>query len=475
MQEFIGRKRELSLLKDLQEKERAAIVTIKGRRRIGKSRLVREFAVGKRFLDFVGIAPIEGVSAQDQRDNFARQFVGHLRIPPLTFNDWSDAFTHLSNSLDDQPTVILLDEISWLGSKDSTFLPKLVAWWETKLQHRSDVILVLCGSQSTWVEENIINGTGFFGRIALMLDLEELSLKECATFIKVLGFKVSDYDIYKLLSVTGGVPWYLESLSPHETVEHNIKRLCFEKGGLLTTEFDRIFHDLFSTRGDVYKKIIASLGDGMKTLEELRQAIQYPKGGALGLYMKNLIVSGYVTQNYSWSIKTTKIGRNHLYRLSDNYLRFYLKYIEPNLPKINKNFFRDLSLMSLPSWDIMFGFQVETLLLKNRLTLLQSLDIPSSDVEADGPYIQRKTVTTKGCQVDYLIQTKTKTLFVCEFKFKRKPLGTSVIEDMEAKLERLSVPRGFGVVPVLFHLGDISDSVHTKKYFYRIIDIADFL
>lgn len=475
MQPFIGRQRELSLLKALKATKRAAIVTIKGRRRIGKSRLVREFANGQRLLDFVGIAPIEGVTAQDQRDNFARQFVGHLRIPPLTFNDWSDAFAHISAILDDRSTVILLDEISWIGSKDPTFLPKLMAWWETKLQHCPQVILVLCGSQSTWVEDNIINSTAFFGRIALMLELEDLSLKECSTFIKTLGFKASDYDTYQLLSVTGGVPWYLELLSPHETVEHNIKRLCFEKNGFMTTEFDRIFHDLFNTRGDTYKKIITSLGSGMKTLEELRQDIQYPKGGALGNYVRNLMVSGYVSQNYTWSLKTTKMGKNHLYRLSDNYLRFYLKYIEPNLPRINKNFFRDFSLMSLPSWEVMFGFQVETLLLKNRLTLLQSLGLPSSEVGADGPYIQRKTAHVKGCQIDYLIQTQTKTLFLCEFKFKRKPLGLSVIDDMQTKLDRLSVPRGFGIVPVLFHLGDLSDSVYAKNYFYRIIDIADFL
>lgn len=110
------------------------------------------------------------------------------------------------------------------------FFQKLVVWWEKKLQHCPQVILVLCGSQSIWVEDNIINGTAFFGRLALMLELEDLSLKECATFVKTLGFRISDYDTYELLSVTGDVPCYLELLAPHEPVDNNIKKACFEKG-----------------------------------------------------------------------------------------------------------------------------------------------------------------------------------------------------------------------------------------------------
>jgi hypothetical protein len=123
----------------------------------------------------------------------------------------------------------------------------------------------------------------------------------------------------------------------------------------------------------------------------------------------------------------------------------------------------------------MIGFQVESLLLQNRTLLLNAMGLPSFDVVADNPYIQRPTVRHKGCQIDYLIHTRGKTLFVAEFKFNRKALGLEVIEEMQDKISRFSVPRGCGIAPVLFTLGGATESVHEKRYFYRIIELANFL
>src|SRR5262249_8744 len=162
---------------------------------------------------------------------------------------WSDAFNYLTQHLTDKPTVILFDEISWMSTKDPTFVPLLKVWWDTTLQQYNNVMLVLCGSISTWIEENIINSTAFFGRISLQLELTELSLPECHQFLSHNGFKGSDYDLLTLLSVVGGVPWYLEQIDSHYTAQDNIQRLCFNNNGILVKEFDRIFYDLFSSRG----------------------------------------------------------------------------------------------------------------------------------------------------------------------------------------------------------------------------------
>lgn len=306
MKTFIGRKKELQRLQELKSLGRASLVVIKGRRRIGKSRLVEEFGKKMHFLSFSGLAPVKGVTAQDQRDHFARQLAHLFHQPPYTFTDWDDGFLHLSQQLSAKPTLILFDEISWMGSKDKTFLPKLKSWWDLTHQNFPQVVLVLCGSISAWIDENILNSTAFFGRITLCLELEELSLSECHIFLGEQGFKGSDLDIFKILSVTGGIPWYLEQMQPIQTADENIKRLCFEKGGLFVQEFDRIFHDLFHSRGSIYQSILHILSNGMCDLVEIRDTLGYSKSGSLSKHLAMLETSGFVSKHSSWSLKTGK-------------------------------------------------------------------------------------------------------------------------------------------------------------------------
>lgn len=475
MKPFVGRKHELKRLEDLMTMRNSSIAVIKGRRRIGKSRLAEEFGKNKTFLSFSGLVPIERVNAQDQRDTFAKQLASHFHLPALTFTDWTDAFAYLTLQLKKEKTVILFDEISWMGSKDPTFIPKLKICWDLVLQNHPSVVLILCGSISTWIDENIINSTAFFGRISLCVDLGELTLPECHQFLKERGVKGSLFDIFKILSITGGIPWYLELIHPHHTVDENIKRLCFEKGGILVDEFDQIFHDLFSVRGSVYKKITHILAEGMRDFSDIRIALDYTQSGSLSAHLTALETSGFVSKHYSWSIKKGSTGKKSIYRLCDNYLRFYIRYIEPNLPKIHQNAYSQFSLSNLQGWEVMMGFQLENLLLKNRPLLLSSLGIYPQDVLVDNPYIQRATSQHKGCQIDYLIQTHSNSLFICEIKMRKREIGLEVIQAMEKKIKDFARPKGFGICPVLFHLGPVSDAVLSSQFFYRIIDVMDFL
>lgn len=473
MKPFIGRKNELQRLEDLSKSSRACIAVIKGRRRIGKSRLAEEFGKDKVFLPFSGLAPAKRVKAQDQRDAFARQLKALFQLPPVTFTDWSEAFTYLSKYLTEKPTVILFDEISWMSAKDPTFVSKLKVWWDLVLQNHPSVTLILCGSISTWINKNIINSTAFFGRISLYLELTELSIPQCREFLNLRGFKGSDLEFFKILCVTGGVPWYLEQIQTHQSADENIKRLCFEKSGLLVHEFERIFNDLFSKRGEIYKRIVRALSEGMQDRSTLQKAIAYPRSGTLSHHLKDLEICGFVSKHPDWSLKTGKIGKSTLYRLSDNYLRFYLHYIEPNLTKIEQGAFLDVPLSSLSGWEPMLGYQLETLLLKNRPLLYKAIGIHAQDIVNDNPYWQKTTGRKKGCQIDYLIQMHSHNLFVCEVKMRLRTLSTEVIDEMKTKIATLSYPKGFGISPVLFYLGTISDALLSSRYFYRIVDIAD--
>jgi AAA+ ATPase superfamily predicted ATPase len=479
MVKFIGRIEELEKLSDLKKsfsaKGLAQLVVIKGRRRIGKSRLAEEFAQGKTFISFSGIFPVDNTTKQDQLDIFADQFCRNFQLSPLTFRDWTHALSHLADHLGDEEVVILFDEISWMGSKDSNFVSKLKVWWDLHIHKRANVMVIFCGSISTWIDQNIINSSSFFGRIALTIDLPPLSLPECAQFLRTIGFKGSSYDVYKILAVTGGIPWYLEQIYAHEMADENIKRLCFSKGALLTHEFDRIFSDLFSYRGEIYKKLIIHLADGMKHLNQLRQEVEYSASGTFSSIMNNLIAAGFVTKHFQWSLKTGGLSKYSLYRLSDPYLRFYIKYIEPNIRKIDQGSFKNISINQLPGWESLLGYQVESLLLYNRSFMLKAIGIEPADVVGDNPYVQLKNTRQRGCQIDYLIQTRSNNLYLCEFKFNRRELGTSVIESVQEKVKRFSIPKGFGIAPVLLHLSGVTNQVYDRHYFYKIIDVSDFL
>ncbi len=474
---FIGRKAELAKLKALYDRKTSCLAVIKGRRRVGKSRLLSEFFLQNssgRFFSFSGLSPQNGVSAQAQRDHFGRQLSNHLQIPPVTFLDWTDALNHLAHHILESD-IILFDEISWMAFDDATFVPKLKVWWDTILSQKPHLVLVFCGSVSTWIEKNILSSTAFFGRVSLTLTIEPFSINESNQFITDLGFKGSPIERYRLLSILGGIPWYLEQINPKKMADANISDLCFQKDGLLVLEFDRIFHDLFNGKGATYKKILESLKDGMKSLKDIRGEIQFSHSGSLSEMMQNLIISGFVKMHRLWSLKTENPLKQSLYRICDPYLRFYLKNIEPNRFKIEQGFFDDLDLAQVPGFDVHMGLQVESLLLQNRQLLLKSIGIVPSECSFDGPYRQVKTLRTKGCQVDYLVQTRTNNLFLCEFKFKRRELGIEIIEEVQERMARLSIPRGLAIVPVLFHIGGVSESVIDKQYFYRIIDISDFL
>lgn len=296
---------------------------------------------------------------QAQIDYFSHQMTAQLHLPIVTFHDWADALNFLSHHIQ-EGAAVLFDEISWMGGKDPTFVPKLKAWWDIALAKKQHVLLIFCGSVSTWIDDNIINSTAFFGRISLTLSIEPFSITESALFLKKNGFKGSSFEIYKILSLLGGVPWYLQQIDPHQMADQNIMSLCFQKNGSLVHEFNRIFNDVFNGKGEIYKKILEALKDGMKTLADLRDAVEFPNSGTFSLLVDHLITCGFISEHYQWSMKTEKLARQNLCRICDPYIRFYLKTIE----KINYGLNKGLMMMS-----VCLKFQDSMLMLGSRWSI----------------------------------------------------------------------------------------------------------
>lgn len=472
---FLGRKQEISRLARLKRLKKPSLVVIKGRRRVGKSTLVQEFAKGKRFISLSGLPPDPGMTDQKQRDAFGDQLCAQLGLPRVTFSSWPDALRFLAAQLKREETVVLFDEISWMGGFDPSFLGSVKTWWDQEGCRKEGLILILCGSISIWIEKNILRSTGFVGRISLVLNLKPLSLQESVQFLRKKGFAGSIYEVLKILSVTGGIPWYLDLIDPKESADRNIYELCFEPASQLINEFETIFHDLFERTAVLYRKILQALVDGMKTQQEIREELDLDEGGVLSEYLENLIAAGFISGHYQWSLQKGTIGRQKLYRLSDCFLRFQLKYVEPYRALIEQGSYKKATTGKLPGWDAMMGFQVESLLLTNREFLFQALGIDPADVVRDNPFFQTPTTRRKGCQIDYLIQLRSNTLILCEFKFSKSELSSSVLAEIEGKCKALAAPKSFGKAPALFHIGGVSPKIAESPLFYRIIDLGELL
>lgn len=472
---FLGRSKEIQTLNALWRKNVASLVVISGRRRVGKSRLVEHFAKGGKFYNFSGLYPSPQTTAQSQRDEFGQQLANHFDLPHIVSPDWTELFNYLAKQTQKQKCVILLDEISWMGSKDPDFLGKLKIAWDMKFKKNNKLILVLCGSVSSWIEQNILKSPNFMGRVSLPLALKELPLSVCNKLIDATGGKYSTYEKFIFLSIFGGIPRYFEEIKPELSAIDNIKALCFSSSGFLVSEFDDIFSDVFGAKSKTYQNIVESLQNGPQEYQEICKKLNMEKSGYLLNTLTNLQKAGFVSRDYTWHLKNGELSRLSQYRLSDNYIRFYLKYIKKNKAKINNDYFDNISLLSFSGIEAILGLQFENLVLNNRHNLLKLLNISPETIVVDNPYFQRKTTRVKGCQIDYLIQTKHKILYLCEIRFRTKPISSNIVEEMSKKINALNVPPGFTVRTVLIQVNGITKSLRESQYFTHIIDFCQCL
>ncbi|MBS0184888.1 MAG: AAA family ATPase [Proteobacteria bacterium] len=476
MAKFIGRKRELEILHGLTQKKTASLIVIKGRRRIGKSRLIKEFGeTHKPYYIFSGLPPTPQTTKQSQINEFVRQLREYFRLPNIRFSDWGDVFYFLADKVKTGKVIVVFDEISWIGSKDSDFLGKLKNAWDLHFKENDNLILILCGSVSSWIEKNILNSTGFVGRTSAPITIGELSLSECNEFFGSKGKLISAYEKFKILAITGGIPKYLEEIRPELTADQNIKNLCFIKEGFLFNEFDQMFSDLFLSKSSFYKKALELLVNGNIEGTTLCKAIKFTQNNTTSDYLYELMQAGFISRDYTWNLATQTEAKLSHYRLKDNYTRFYLKYILPNKNRISDGAFESKALSSLPNWNTIMGLQFENLVLNNRKRIQELLQISPDEIIWDNPFFQNKTSKQPGCQIDYLINTKFSNLYLCEIKFSQSEIKKDIIEEMEQKIKNLQKPKGFSCRPILIHVNGVHEEVKELDYFFHIIDFSDLL
>ena len=231
---------------------------------------------------------------------------------------------------------------------------------------------------------------------------------------------------------------------------------------MVTSHSMKFFSDLFLRDSALYKKIIERLSDGSKERLEICEILKLDPNGRMSEYLSELELAGFISRDHTWSIKTGADSKLSKYRLSDNYLRFYLKYIEKNLSKIYRNSFNLKSLTALPEWNTIMGFQFENLVLNNR-----ELNISAEDIVSENPFYQRKTARTPGCQIDYLIQTKFGSLYICEIKFLKNEVDYSIVSEVQKKIDLIKFSKGFSTRPVLIHVNGVHEDVIDSDFFLK--------
>ena len=467
---FIGREQELKDLDAFWGRDQGVLITCRGRRRIGKSTLIAEFASrsAHKFLSIAGLAPRKGMTDARQRRHFCEKLAEIGERAYREADTWSKAFRQLDELLVDQGrTVVLLDEISWMGGYDPDFAGYFKEAWDEYLHKHANLIFVLCGSVSAWIAENILNSTGFVGRDSFDIELGELPLSDSVALFGPTGERLSTTERLDLLSLTGGVPKYLEEIRPELSVDENFRRLCFLPRSLLFREFDETFSKVFGIRVATRGRILRLLVDGCRSASELAQMEKRPLNGSYTEALRDLNYAGFVAENSGLSPLTGKEVKESRYRIKDNYARFYLKNVEPRAAAIRAGHFEFVSLEQLNGWDAILGLQFENLVLNHINDLFPHLGLDRSLVLSAAPYVQNETRRNEGCQIDLLIRTE-RTLMVVEIK-RQKEIRHEVVDEVAEKIRRLRYDRSLSVRTALVYDGRLSPSIPADRYFDFIV------
>ena len=386
----------------------------------------------------------------------------------MTLENWSQAFQLLATALPAKgKIVLLLDEISWMAAGDKDFAGHLKIAWDNFFSLRPNLVVVLCGSMSSWIESNLLKSAGFVGRCSWVFTLPPMPLPECIPFWRGKAARINTLEKIKTLAVTGGVPRYLEEIDPSLTAEQNIHRLCFDPGGLLFREFDDLFSSVFNRRADRYREICRALSGPVKTLTEITDILKVERGGIVSEALNELESAGFITSDTPFSPIGGAEKRSPKFRLSDNYTRFYLRYVEPEHQRITKGLYRQRTLETMPGWDTIMGLQFENLVISNRDSLLRLIGLGSTPILNAAPYFQTKTQRTEACQIDFLVRTK-KSLYVIEIKL-REHIAQNCVEEVQEKIRRLKLPKGTPCRTALVYHGELDAGIVDEDYFDYLV------
>lgn len=479
---IIGRTKEQERLNQLLKSNRAEFLALYGRRRIGKTYLIRNFFEETSCL-FFHVTGIQDGTLKDQIEQFTKQ-IGITFYSGATLGAcarWIDAFEILTKAIMQVPktkkVVLFFDELPWMATKRSKLLQALDYYWNRFWVHDARLKLIVCGSSASWVMENIINNKGgLYNRITLAMRLEPFTLAETKLFLKYLGVSLNHQHILELYMVIGGIPHYLSQIQTGQSATQAIDLLCFQKNGLLFGEFTRLFASLFQ-ESDVYFKIcriIAKHRYGTGQTQLLKEG-DIVSGGRTVQRLKELEDAGFIMSFVPYGRKEKGI----YYKIIDEYTLFYFYWIEPYLSALRKKDQTSgywLSKSKTPGWKSWSGYAFEAICYKHVQHIRTALHIDPGAEVGSWRHVA-KDDDQSGAQIDLLFDRPDDAITICEIKYNDHPfvIDAPYAKNLMNKVEtyRKQTRTNKQIFIVMIMSGGLKESVYSKELIASQVTLDD--
>jgi AAA+ ATPase superfamily predicted ATPase len=424
---LIGRIEEKRILESALQSSKAEMISVIGRRRIGKTFLVK--SVYQEKIDFE-ITGIQHATRSEQLRNFMLQLSKYSggAFPMTEPKDWLEAFYLLTKFLEGKKKqgkmIVFLDEIPWLATHKSGFL-KGLSWFWNSWAVNQPIVVVICGSAASWMIKNVVHDKGgLHNRITKRIYLKPFDLAETELFFQSKKLHFERYQILHLFMAMGGVPHYLDQIEAGKSAAQNIDAICFSENGLLWDEFPKLYASLFEN-SNVHVRIVRALAGKQKglTRSEIVQSSRLPEGGGVTTVIAELLHSGFISTYQPFGKKK----KDTLYRLTDEFSLFYLQFMEDNRQE-GAGIWQQLSkTQAYISWA---GYAFENICLKHIPQIKKALGISGVYATASSFY-KKGTGEEEGVQFDLLIDRKDHVINICEIKF----YGAEITIDKAMALE----------------------------------------
>ena len=407
---IIGRQAEQAILRNCFSSQKSEFVALYGRRRVGKTFLVREVFEG-RFAFYVS-GLLDGAN-KEQLDNFNKEIVnsGGTNLSPA--RSWAEAFANLNALIDSSgekgKKIIFLDEMPWMSTPKSGFLSALDHFWNRHASMRKDVLLIICGSAASWIIDNIVNNTGgLHNRITQEIFLPPFTLKECEAYYRARGVDIPKYQIAEAYMIFGGIPYYMDFIKPGFSLAQNVDAIFFEENAPLRNEYSNLYRALFRN-ADGHIRVIEALAakKAGKTRDEITSATGMSEGGGLTRIIDELKTSGFVREYLSYGKKK----RDRIYQLVDPFTLFYLRFCNKRNTYSTDFWLRFCTTPAHASWS---GYAFEILCLLHVPQIRKALGISGVLTEI---YSWKSKVHDPGAQIDLVIDRGDGVINLCEMKY----------------------------------------------------------
>lgn len=439
----IGRWREKQLLKELFESKKAEFIAVYGRRRVGKTYLIKN-QINVLPAVFFHVTGLQKGGLKDQLAEFAKQigytfYQGASLIPRLS---WMDAFEDLTAAINklpkDRKIVLFLDEFPWMATPRSKLIMVLELYWNRYWVFDHRIKLIICGSATSWIIENIINNKGgLHDRVTRSIHLQPFTLFETESYLKENNIHLNRMQILNLYTVLGGVPLYYSFIRKGFTAHQNIDELCFQRGGPLVKEFERLFESLFEDP-KIYIELIRTIAQYRYGIgqADLIEKMQLPDGGNTVRRLHQLEEAGFITSLVPYGKKEKGV----YYLIDDEYCLFYLYWIEPKLKVISRKAINEgywLAQSNQSAWKTWIGLSFESICYKHIDQIRKALKIDPGASVGTWRFVPKANQREDGAQIDLLFDRLDGAITLCEIKYAEKPfvIDKAYAQEIQNKIE----------------------------------------